>query len=531
MATVGPSYDHLPMDWVGNWSGRRAALTPHQPAIYEPDSGRYQTFREMDQRAERCAALLSDGLGIRAGDPVCLLSRNRLEALDLYFACGKIGAVLAPLSYRLARPELDDLVRRIRPRALFFDEAFVERARELALTPGAERVELADGGGLYYDAVDGGDPVPETYNRALPLSAPFLYVHTGGTTATPKICIVSHRQMVWNAVDILASSGGALGPQSELLTFPLFHIGGWNTLTPVYYAGGYTVMPRSFDPGQSLELLEEEGITHFGAVEAMLQLISEHPQFAAADMSTLESITTAGAPCSAWTMQPFWERGVRVSQSYGLTEAGPSNFLYVGADQGLDELREHHDSVGTSMFHTDYRIVDPGSREPVERGQVGVLLMRSPHNFDGYLDEPERSEQTLLDGGWVYSGDLAHEDDEGYVRLVGRVDNMFISGGENCSPEEVEEVLIHHAGIHRAAVVGVADSRWGQVPMAAVVARPGSDVDEEQIRQYAQRELAAYKVPRRILFWGELPLTGAGKVDRQKVHDQVRRELEEPDKE
>ncbi len=520
MEREGLSYDHLPMDWVGDWAGRRAALTPERPALYEPDSGRRLSYREMDERAERAGAFLTEALGIAPGEPVCLLSRNRLEAVDLYLACGKTGVVLAPLSFRLAVPELNDLVRRIAPRALLYDEAFAELAAALSLPDGAVRIELADGAGRYHAAVEADDAAPAgPVNRPLALAAPFLYVHTGGTTATPKICVVSHRQMVWNAVDILATSGGALGPQRELLTFPLFHIGGWNTLTPVYYAGGYTVLPRTFEPGAALELIEGEGITHLGAVEAMLQFMAEHPRFAGTDLSTLAGITTAGAPCSAPTMQPFWDRGIPVSQSYGLTEAGPSDFMVVPGELGFDEMRERHDAVGGSMFHTDYCIVDPDSGEPVAAGEVGVLLMRSPHTFDGYLDEPERTAQTLRPGGWVDSGDLAYADAAGDVRIVGRADNMFISGGENISPEEIERVLGHHAGIHRVAVVGVDDPRWGQVPAAAVVARPGADVDAEQIREYAVGALARYKVPARIHFCEELPLTGAGKIDRLRIRE------------
>ncbi|BAU57536.1 long-chain-fatty-acid--CoA ligase [Halorhodospira halochloris] len=534
MAAQQLCYDNLPMDWVGNWSGRRADLTPHSYAIYEPITDRRLTYRQMDLRAELAGKLLSEQLQLAPGDPICLLSRNRLEAIDLYFACGKTGVVLAPLSYRLAEPELNDLVKRIAPRVLFYDEAFADQAAALHLPPGCEAIELADEGeGVYRTALQAAedDSLIEaaeqdlfthpagTVNRPLCLSDPFLYVHTGGTTSKPKICVISHRQMVWNAVDILASSGGALGPQRELLTFPLFHIGGWNTLTPVYYAGGFTVLLRSFDPGDALELIENEQISHFGAVEAMLQMMTEDPAFASTDLSSLESVTTAGAPCSATTMQPLWDRGVPVSQSYGLTEGGPSNFLYVQEDQSLEEIRERYDSVGKAMFHTDYRIVDPHSLEPVNGDSPGVLLLRSPHNFDGYLDDPQRDELMLLEGGWVYSGDLAYADEQGYVRIVGRVDNVFISGGENVSPEEVEEVLVRHAGIDKAAVVGVDDSRWGKVPVAAIVSRPGADIDEEQIRSYARRELAAFKVPRQIRFVDDLPLTGAGKIDRQKIRN------------
>lgn len=521
MADQQLCYDHLPMEWVGNWSGRRADLTPQSYAVYEPLTERRLTYRQMDRRAEFAGRLLSERLHLKAGEPVCLLSRNRLEALDLYLACGKTGVVLAPLSYRLAEPELNDLVARIAPRALFYDEALAELAAALQLPEDCPSIELADqGAGMYrrfFQDAEGGTTA--SVNRPLRLSDPFLYVHTGGTTAKPKICIVSHRQMVWNAVDIMASSGGALGPQRELLTFPLYHIGGWNTFTPVYYAGGFTVLMRGFDAGAALELIESEQISHFGAVEAMLQMMAEHSAFAGTDLSSLNSVTTAGAPCSAGTMQPFWDRGVPVSQSYGLTEAGPSNFLYVQEDRSLEEIRESYDSIGTAMFHTDHRIVDPHTLEPLPGGVPGVLLLRSPHNFSGYLDDSLRTDEALLDGGWIYSGDLAYSDEQGYVRILGRVDNVFISGGENVSAEEIEEVLVRHAGIDKAAVIGVEDTRWGKVAAAAVVARRGADIDEEQIRSYARRELAAFKVPRYIRFVDSLPLTGAGKIDRQRLKE------------
>lgn len=517
-------YDTLPMDWVGNWSGRRAAITPDRPALFEPDTERRCTYAEMDLRAERAAAFLVEDLGLEPGDRVALLTRNRLEAVDLYLACGKTGIILAPLSWRLATRELDDLVRRIGPRALMVEDVLSDTADALALPDGCVRVDIADGQGHYHEAVSE-RAVQGSLNRPLALADPFLYVHTGGTTATPKICVVSHRQMVWNAIDILATSGGQLGPQRELITFPLFHIGGWNTLTPVYYAGGYSVLMRSFDPTRALELIEDEGITHMGAVEAMLQFMSESPAFASTELSSLEGITSAGAPCSAWTMQPFWDRGIPVTQSYGQTEAGPSNFMNAAVDATLDEVRATHDSIGTSMFHTDYRIVDPETHAPRARGESGVLLLRSPHGFDGYLDEPSRTDQVFLEGGWVDSGDLAVEDEHGFVRLIGRADNLFISGGENVSPEEVEQVLIAHAAVDRAAVVGIDDPRWGQVPAAAVVVRDGSDATPEQIREYAGRELARFKVPRHVVYVRDLPLTGAGKLDRHAIRAAILAEV------
>lgn len=222
-------------------------------------------------------------------------------------------------------------------------------------------------------------------------------------------------------------------------------------------------------------------------------------------------------------MRRYHDRGIRITQAYGLTEAGPSNFIYAPPDDEPEEVWRHNRSIGTSMPHCDYRIVDPDSLAPVPRGQRGVLCMRSLHGFAGYLDEPERTRRTMLDDGWVYSGDLAEEDEEGFVHIVGRADNMFISGGENVSPEEIENVLMAVSGISQAVVVAAPDERWGQVPVAALVADCDDEAAlEQRILSHCRGELAAFKVPRRLLFLDQLPVTGAGKIDRNAVLERLR---------
>lgn len=509
-------YDDLPMNWVGDWAGRRAALTPRRIAIYDPATDQRYTYAQMDERANRVGTWLTETLGVEKGDPVAFIARNRIEAIDLYLAAGKCGFILAPLSYRLSKRELDDLLARIQPKVFFYEDFFADLAESLALPSSVrESVQVSDSGSRYQSEVLAAEPRP--VNRPLALNDPFLYIHTGGTTATPKICVVPHRQMLWNSFDLVITSGGAMGQARELLTFPLFHVGGWNTFTPIYHSGGYQVLLRQFDPELVLELLEREQITHFGAVEAMLQFLSRHPRFASTNLDSLEGITTGGAPCSAVAMRPFWERGIPVTQAYGMTEAGPSNFVYAGVDESLDEIWEHNTSIGRPFFHSDYKIVDPQTGEPVQQGQTGVLCMRSPHNFQEYLGQPERTKQVFLEGGWVYSGDLAREDENGNVYIVGRADNMFISGGENISPEEIENVLGMHAAVAQVAVVGVPDPDWGQVALAAVVLKPGSEADAETLTRYCREHLAGFKVPRRFAFVSELPMTGPGKIDRKRL--------------
>ncbi len=357
---------------------------------------------------------------------------------------------------------------------------------------------------------------PREVNIPLAMSDRCLYVHTGGTTAVPKICIVSYRQMVWNSFDILAT-GLAGSFQKVLITFPFFHIGGWNTFTPLFHAGITSVLLREFDPGLILQLIHEGRVENFGAVEAMLQFLIAHPKFKETDFSQVKAITTAAAPCSKAVMQVFLDKGIPISQTYGMTEAGPSNFAYIARSSSMEELLTNSASIGTSMFHCDAKIIDQDSRREVGVGEVGVLCLRSPHNFDGYLDDPGRTATVLDPEGWVYTGDLAVRDRNGLVFIKGRADNMFISGGENVSPEEIEQALMKHPAVAGAICAGVYDPKWGQVPAALVVLHAGGQVTEEELKLFCRDYLADYKIPRHIRTVSALPLTGAGKLDRHVV--------------
>ncbi len=513
------SYDDVPMSWVGDWAGRRAALTPEREAVYDPADGRRFRYRELDERANRVGTFLLDELSLQPGEAVCFLGRNQVEPIDLYFACGKTGLILAPLSYRLAKPELDDLLERIQPKAVFYEGHFAELAESLAF-PDSVKASIAFGDGQsdYDRRVLTTEPRP--VNRPLPMSAPFLYVHTGGTTATPKICVVTHRQMIWNSFDLLATGSGGTGiGGKELVTFPFFHVGGWNTVTPLFHIGGSIVLLREFDPGLALELIEAEHISHFGGVEAMFRFMIAHPKFQETSFDSVLYVNSAGAPCAPEVMQPFWDKGVPVTQSYGLTEAGPSNFIFLPdeASYGMEDIRAHAGSIGRPMYHCDVKRVDRETGEPVSQGEAGELCFRSPHSFEGYLNDPERTAQVVDGDGWVHSGDLAREDEDGFVTVVGRADQMFISGGENVSPEEIEQALVRHPAVAQAGVAGVSDDEWGQVPLAAIVLHPGQAVDEEELKSFSRECLAGYKLPKHWRFVPALPLTGAGKVDRNAI--------------
>lgn len=508
-------YDEVEMSWVGDWVGQRARLTPQREAVYDPSRDCRYTYAKLNERANRVGAYLIDSLGLNKGDVVCFISRNRVEPIDLYFAAGKTGIILSPLSYRLAKPELDDLLTRIQPQALFYEDHFEKLVDSLTL-PSSVRTKMAFGAeNSAYESKILTTPSRDV-NRPLAMNDLFLYVHTGGTTATPKICRITHRQMIWNSFDLIATGSGGTGiGGKELVTFPFFHIGGWNTVTPLFHIGGEVVLMREFNPDLALELIDREQITHFGGVEAMFRFMIASPKFKKTSFNSVKYINSAGAPCSAEVMKAFWDKGIPLTQSYGLTEAGPSNFILLPDGYSMDEIKQYSHSIGFPMFHCDAKIIDPQTRKILGPGQTGELCFRSPHSFEGYLNDPDRTAKIVDDEGWVHSGDLAEMDKNGYVRIVGRADNMFISGGENVSPEEIELALLGHPAVAQVGAVGVPDAQWGQVALAVVVLKPSVHVDEEVLKMFCRSQIASFKVPKYIRFAEALPLTGAGKVDRK----------------
>lgn len=506
------NYDELPMNWVGDYSGKKALLTPDLHCVFDPHTNIYYTYKQIDDRASRLATYLVDQLGIKKGDRVALISRNRQECIDLFFAVAKIGAILCPLSYRLQKPELKDLMEREQPQAILVEDMFASLLEPGILPASSPKlIEIGDASAAY-EAILATEP----RNVKVPLSMNdvFLYVHTGGTTAVPKVCKITHRQMMWNVFESLISSAGA-DRSREFILFPFFHIGGWNVFFCYFMGNSLSITLRQFDAGMILDMIQKKMVNRLGVVEVMLQFLASHPKFAETDFSSIELITTAAAPCSKKTLETFWDLGIPTIQAYGLTEAGPSNFIFQPRETGMDYIKANAGKVGTPFFCCDYKIVDPDDRnKELPAGEIGVLCLRSFHNFDGYLNDPARTEKILDSEGWIYSGDLAVVDSEGIVSIVGRADNMFITGGENVSPEEIEIALRSHPAVLASICTGIPDEKWGEVPMAMVVLQPGQTATDEELRAHCKQRLAAYKVPKFVEIAQAIPLTPMGKLDR-----------------
>jgi fatty-acyl-CoA synthase len=505
-----------PYGWVSRLSERRARLTPNRVGVVDATTGREYTYADLDRRANRTARLLR-AHGVGTGDRVAVVSRNRPELVDLYFATAKVGAVLAPLSHRLAPPELAALLADTEPALLVVEEPFVESV-QTALEDGPVRsglatlligTEASTSGAFqrYAPATEDDSPV-ETADRAL--SDPHLFLHTGGSTGLPKQVVQTHGGILWNAFNTILSWG--LRPDDTTpMVFPLFHTGGWNVLTiPLFQLGGTVVLTREVEPGQVLELVESHGATVLVAVPAVLRFMVEHERWAETELSSLRFVKSGGGPCRESIIDAWTDRGVSISQGYGLTECGPNNFTM---PEGFPE--EKTDTIGVPGMYVDARVVDDdGERLPP--GEVGELELASPHAGDRYWQNKVETAETF-GGGWVSTGDLARVDEDGYVSIEGRKKNMFVSGGENVFPPEVEDVVTDHPDIDEAVVVPVPDDSWGEVGKAVV--EGDADLTLGDLQEFLEDRLARYKFPRAMEVVEEIPTSGVSKIDRTAVEE------------
>jgi fatty-acyl-CoA synthase len=518
--TVPPvhSHDSRPYDWVGNWSEKRAALSPDRVALVDDTTGRKFTYADLDARANRTARLLRTH-GVDDGERVAVVSRNRPALVDLFFACGKTGGVLAPLSHRLAARELGELLADVAPALVVVEAPFAAEVREALSQVDTEPTvlglpsedERTDHPSLLDERPADDSPVQ---TAGLGMDDPALFLHTGGSTGVPKETVLTHGSLLWNCFNTI-TAWGLREDDVTPMVFPMFHTGGWNVLTlPLFHMGAKVVIAREFDPAEVLSLVERTGSTVLVAVPAVLRMMTEHEDWAETDLSTLRFAKSGGGPCRDAVLRRWWDRGVDLSQGYGLTECGPNNFTM---PDGWP--REKADSVGVPAMHVDARAVDDDGEE-VPQGEVGELELASPHAAERYWNNDHETQTTFGpreddEEGWVSTGDLVRVDEDGYYYIEGRKKNMFVSGGENVYPAAVENVLTDHPDIEEAVVVGVPDEQWGEVGKAVVVG--DESLTLEDLETFLDGRLARFKQPTALAFVAEMPTSGPSKIDREAV--------------
>ncbi|MGB4873833.1 MAG: long-chain fatty acid--CoA ligase [Candidatus Promineifilaceae bacterium] len=500
--------------YIGDYLGRRAIYSPDKLAIV--DTGKTPelrlTYAEMNARANRLAHWLRDVVGVGYGDRVAILARDGVEHLDTFFACAKLGAIHTALNWRLHWRETAAILADTTPKLLIFSADFATAVTEFQHAPEAASVthyvhldgEPVGGSLSFKEArLDSGE---NATTAAVTEDTTAALIFTGGTTGLPKAAQVTHKMIAWNSLNTIIHD--LHHDDIYLNVFPLFHTGGLFVYTlPQVILGGTTILLRQFDPAQVLDLIARERVTVFAGVPTMYQLLTQAANWADADLASLRFCTSGGAPLPVPLVQKYTaEKGIRFKQGFGMTEFGPGIFA-LAAEDAIAKAG----SIGRPNFYVDARVVDEQNR-PLGPNEVGELVLRGPSYCAGYFNNDEATRTAVDEDNWFHTGDLARHDDDWYFFIVDRKKDMFISGGENVYPAEIEKVLYEHTAVHMCAVIGVPDPKWGESGIACVVLKPGAEATADDLMQHMVDRLARYKVPRRVEIMKELPISGAGKI-------------------
>ena len=498
-------------DWIANHANARG----EKEAIRDLGTGRSFTYGELHARADALAAYMAS-VGVGRGDRVAVLAQNGVEFFDVQFACARTGAICVLLNWRLTVTELEYILNDSSPLLLIHDATFTEQAEELQRRCGIKTLLKTETGpsNPYENALESFagkpfEPVVLTHDDVVTI------MYTSGTTGHPKGAMITHGMNFWNAVNLGIPCG--VGVDSvHLSVLPLFHTGGLNCYSnPVLHAGGTVVIMKAFDPAEALGLIGDpkQGITHFFAVPAPYQFMMQHADFETIDFSRLRYAGVGGAPCALTIMEAWAGRGVLLMQGFGMTETSPA-CIFLDPKDALRKIG----STGKVLMHTEMRIVNDagGDCGPEE---IGELWVAGPNITPGYWNRPDATAASF-EGRWLKTGDAAKFDDEGFVYIVDRWKDMYISGGENVYPAEIENVLYQLPEIAEAAIIGVPNDKWGEVGLAVLALKPGMTIDRATVVEHCVSRLAKFKVPNDIAIVPALPRNATGKVLKRELRTQ-----------
>jgi O-succinylbenzoic acid--CoA ligase len=477
-------------DRMPNWLSHRAAVLPEHPALIAGDTR--WTFAELDRRADALARGLL-ALGARPGDRVALLLRNSPEFVALVHAAPRAGVALVPLNTRLAAPELAWQLGDSGARLLLHDGHTAAQAEAAA----ADTLPIAN-----ITTLPKADVADYTLRGAIDLLEEFTLIYTSGTTGQPKGALLTYGNYWWSALGS-ALNLGTHADDRWLALLPLFHVGGLSILVRAAIYGVTAVVHQSFDPAAANRAIDEQGVTIVSVVSMMLQRMLEE-RGARPYPAALRCVLLGGGPAPRPLLEACAARGVPVVQTYGLTETASQVATLAPAD-ALCKLG----SAGKPLLPTELRIERDGA--PAGAGEVGEIVVRGPTVMRGYAGRPAATAEVLRDG-WLRTGDLGYLDGDGYLYVVSRRHDLIISGGENIYPAEVEAILLAHPAVEEAAIVGLPDSKWGQIPAAAVRLRQGQVASETELIAFCRERLAGYKVPKIVRFVGAMPRNATGKL-------------------
>jgi fatty-acyl-CoA synthase len=489
---------------------RNARFAPDKTALRYQDQ--VWSYSQFAVRIDALARTLKTRLGVHRGDRVAVLALNSPDYLALLYACARLGAMLVPLNWRLAVPEQVFILTDAAVKAVFVAAGFDSVREPLGQAlPDVAVIDLDHALGDLLAA--GGDGAREPH---VDWRTPVLVVYTAGTTGRPKGAVLTQEALLWNGV--MSHHMHAMTAEDHILTvLPFFHVGGLNIqTTPALHIGATVTIHARFTPDETLRAIAEDRPTLTVLVPSTIQALLEHPSWREADLSSLRAITTGSTLVPQSQVDAVTARGVPVLQVYGSTETCP---IAVYTRLGGDLSRAG--STGLPGLLCEARVADDDGHD-VPPGTLGEVVVRGPNVFVEYWGNAAATADALHEG-WFRTGDIAFRDGDGYFFIHDRKKNMIVSGGENIYPAEIERVLLEHGSVVEAAVIGVADPRWQEVPVAFVVTRAGATVTSDELRAHLLSQLARFKVPRHINFVTDLPRNALGKVQHFRLRESYRK--------
>jgi fatty-acyl-CoA synthase len=515
-----PASDNV--DWLKQW----ARLSPSNIAFKDGDTSATFTYFELFHVVDAVSRELSKKFSLKQGDRVAMLATNEIEAVVLFFSCLRLGCVFVPINFRLTAAEIAHILSDCEASLLLSQSSFQKVVDTVFLNPShslphnvfnfADFQELV---AKQLEMVRSSSFKPRRHAHANDdnenphvADQPCMILYTSGTTGAPKGAMITPKMLHWNSLNTTLRLN--ISQNDVFVSFlPFFHTAGWNVLlTPFVHRGAKIVLTKKFDADRILSLCESEEATIMFGVPTTLEMMSRSSIFPKVDLSRVRYAIVGGEPMSIELIHTWQKKGIAIRQGFGLTEFGPSVFS-LNEEDALRKIG----SIGFPNFYVQARVVDD-ERYDVAPGETGELLLRGPVCTPGYWRNEKATQETIVDG-WLHTGDLVRVDDEGYFYVAGRKKDMFISGGENVYPVEVEQVMSEHSAIREVAVIGIPDEKWGEVGRAYVSLAEGSSVNADELLAFCNDKLAKYKIPKEVCFLEDLPKGDSGKILKRRLRE------------
>ncbi|MBS1969312.1 MAG: long-chain fatty acid--CoA ligase [Bdellovibrionales bacterium] len=487
----------MELDWLKRWN----QYSPGKIALKDGETGRALAYSQLYQASLAKAHELRTQYGIQKNDRIAAISHNDLDYVVLFFAAQRLGAILVPVNFRLTYREVEHIVSDSEPALLVYQEAFADLAAQLF-----ENKKITQKA-LLSSRIPSDERLDESFLGSP--SDPVMILYTSGTTGAPKGAVLTHEMIFWNSINTTMRLNLSQN-DCTVIFLPFFHTGGWNVLTtPILHRGGTIVLLKKFDGDKILELSSSEKATILFGVPTTMDMMARSPLFENIDISAIRYAICGGEPMPIPLIKIWDNKGIPVRQGYGLTEFGP-NVFSLNEEDALRKIG----SIGFPNFYIEIRVVDNDGNE-VAANEVGELVLKGPMCMAGYWRNEKATRETIKNG-WLHTGDLVRRDEEGFVYVVGRKKDMYISGGENVYPPELEQVIRTLPGVREVAVIGVPDEKWGEVGKAFVV-KDRPDLSAEDLHVHCLKNLAKFKIPKFFVFLNELPKGDSGKILKRKL--------------